>query len=223
MRLDCTFQKIFLLNLRRRPDRLEAAQAELSRVGVYAEVVHSIDAKEEPDTLPGLYNSPGSSALARTVLNLIERASAERIASFLLLEDDVVFHADFQAKLEALTLPADWEAFYLGCQHVEPPESVAPGIVRVMKGYDTHALGLSAQMYPAVVDVLNRKYHFGACESDVRISFLQPFRRMYAALPNLTWQRVATSDIRQRTYSNYDARGNQRWNRHNVKGFSENE
>jgi hypothetical protein len=134
------------------------------------------------------------------------------MASLLLLEDDVVFHPNFSRRVKELELPEDWGIFYFGCQHLEPPQAVSPGVVRVRRALDTHAVGIRAEHFYTVRAAMRGggKGAQGNRCSDALLSSLHKFVPTYAAYPNLAWQREIYSDLRQKIYSNYFRDGRQK-------------
>ena len=73
------------------------------------------------------------------------------IGSYLVLEDDAVFHPRAPEMLERLMgeLPADWGQLYLGGQHLQPPEEVpsSPFVLRGINVNRTHAFALKGDTF----------------------------------------------------------------------------
>ena len=143
----------------------------------------------------------------RFVLRLAERCNSPAL---LVLEDDAVFHPEFQARMVALELPEDWQIFYFGCLHLESPRPVSPGLVRVTRALDTHAVAFRQSAYREVRKVMRGRSSARELFGDVLLSTLHKNLPTYAAFPNLIWQAVGLSDIAGRCYSNYDADGRQK-------------
>lgn len=212
MRLD-DFPLRICLTRKERHDRRLALIPRLCAAGIECfEWFQAIEGLREPRGF--LSNGKRSVALAK---RLILRVAARRKAPHLFfLEDDVVFHAEFAVRLAALDLPEDWGVFYFGCQHVEPPQPVRPGLVRVARALDAHAVVIRAPHYLAARAAMRGpgKGAQGALCSDVLFADLHQRIPTYAAFPNLAWQAVGRSDLARRSYSNYDADGSQKEFRH---------
>ena len=143
----------------------------------------------------------------RFVLRLAQRRNSPAL---LVLEDDAVFHPEFQTRAAALEIPEDWQIFYFGCLHLESPRPVSPGLVRVSRALDTHAVAFRASAYREVRKIMRGRSSAHDLFGDVLLSTLHKKLPTYAAFPNLIWQAVGASDIAGRCYSNYDAEGRQK-------------
>lgn len=95
---------VFVINLDRRPDRLDRMAAQLDGLGVGWERVPGLDAQTAADTdlLPRvavsdhrLFTRRGSQCLARTNLAIFDRMAVEQIEAAIVLQDDVELAADF--------------------------------------------------------------------------------------------------------------------------------
>ena len=130
-----------------------------------------------------------------------------------MFEDDVILHPDWRRKVEQITLPRDWGLFYLGCQHVERPTVVSPGLVKVTNALDTHAFGIRRKYFREVMRAFTgmpRALMGTVPPSDFILTQLQKTIPTYAAFPNLAWQSVSHSDLADGAYSNYHSDGTQK-------------
>ena len=130
----------------------------------------------------------------------------------LYFEDDVILHDAFHERCAALTIPHDWQLLYLGCLHRQPPSPAGPGLLRVTAAYDTHAVGIRASAYKAVLAALRTVPGEPGSQPppDVLMASLHPALPTYAPWPNLVWQRHCQSTRTGFAYSNYDEHGRQR-------------
>src|SRR5829696_6763409 len=93
------FQKIYVINLAARTDRRREMQEQFGRIGMRLD-----DPKVElfeairPDDADG-FPSVGSRGCFLSHLGVLKRASASRLESILILEDDLNFADDFAAKM----------------------------------------------------------------------------------------------------------------------------
>ena len=112
------FDKVVLINLDRRPDRLAHAVEQCEKVGIQFEKVSGIDgqSKEWQETLSAekqLVHGVDSCRHAANNANLrgvLQRAITENWKSFLWLEDDVIFSDDFNGRFSRNIryVPDDW-------------------------------------------------------------------------------------------------------------------
>ena len=222
----------FWINLGRREDRRHETEARLAEAGVHAERFAAVDSRTlvspprsqpdedkmgKPTSESGCdvkgYDSAGRYALALTQRLALREAHHRKAPAVLLLEDDVVFHPNFQALIKAVELPDDWGIFYLGCAHSCPPTWAGTRVVRVHHAVDTHAVALRAPYYQRVMRMLDRhgKPNPGVARaSDQFLALLHREIPSYACYPNLAWQDVSKSDLLHHSYSNYSSDGRQR-------------
>lgn len=101
----------------------------------------------------------------------------------MIFDDDVVFGAHLPARLGEIVLPDDWGVLFLGCQHLERPEVVGPGLVRCFKTWDMHAYAVRAQYYTQVMQALTAtksRPDSGAETCDTNLQRLQRNAPCYA-------------------------------------------
>jgi hypothetical protein len=110
---------------------------------------------------------------------------------------------------------------YLGCQHIEKPEMVSTGLVRVRRALDNHAVVIRASVFLRVRAALrgSGKGCRGKAHSDLLLSAIHQTVPTYATYPNLAWQGTGFSDLQSRNYSNYESDGRQKWNAHFLKNL----
>jgi GR25 family glycosyltransferase involved in LPS biosynthesis len=105
MRVNEFFDKVVVINLDRRTDRMEQLVPQLNKLGIDYEVHSAVDGKQ-------LDISP---IIAGTMshVQVLKKYQDQKI---LVLEDDALFVDDFNQKFEEVmqTIPADWDIFYLG-------------------------------------------------------------------------------------------------------------
>lgn len=222
MNFSSQFPLVFYISRGDRLDRRAALESRLRAVGIEgARWFPAIDCSLLKQDSRGYQNVPKRSlALGnRHLLRVAERSGAQSVFFF---EDDAVFHPYFVEKLSVIELPDDWGIFYLGCQHMERPTPIAPGIVRVRRALDTHAFAVRAPYFREVRAAMRGmgKGVKGSLHSDVLLAGLHSKIPTYAAMPNLCWQLESHSDLAQRCYSNYcQACGAQKNRREAVEGL----
>ena len=210
MDLNAIFPLRAFISLDRRTDRRESLRLRMAGAGVDAEWFRAVDAKALRH--PCGFKDTARRANSLSFRFLIRAAERRASPSLLVLEDDAVFHSEFQTRVAALALPDDWQIFYFGCLHLECPQPVSPGLVRVARALDTHAVAFRAGAYREVRKIIRGvRNGRGPSEqfSDVLLSMLHKRLPTYAAFPNLIWQALGQSDIAGRSYSNYDTKGRQ--------------
>lgn len=134
-------ERTVLINLRRRPDRLASALAQCEKASIKPTVFPAIDGHALP--LPELWkDGSGAYGCLESHRRVLERCILDGVNSVMVLEDDATLVPDFSTKLAELlaVLPSDWDAVFLGGQHITPPiQTDVPGIVRAVNCHRTHA------------------------------------------------------------------------------------
>lgn len=143
-----TFDRIVVINLARRPERLVEFEQRLAvawpeAAAYWLEVATAVDGQAcpAPDWWGGL---PGAWGCYRSHVNVLEMSLMDGVESLLVFEDDACFAPGFRPKLAAClaALPDDWAQFYLGGQHLRHPRPVNELVVKGSNVNRTHAYAL---------------------------------------------------------------------------------
>lgn len=138
------FDRIVLINLDKRQDRLGAFKAKIVGIPLLKDYVRYRAIHGDTVTVPGFFISGGGAYGCRqTHLRTLEDALLDGIETLLVLEDDVRFCPNFTEKLLDFMrrVPDDWNGLMLGGQDHDPqptPTDVE-GIVRSRNTQRTHA------------------------------------------------------------------------------------
>lgn len=180
MKVNEFFDKVVVINLDRRTDRLEKIDAQLKELGITYERFSAVDAKElEIDPVQ---------ACRQSHIRVLEESEGLT----LILEDDALFMENFNERFAEFVefLPSDWDIFYLGavllnskdCNHM---------MIRAMDTSSLHAYCVNPRFkdtvlaqgksYPEHIDVAYRLLHKDC--------------RAYAAKPPLVKQYPSYSDL----------------------------
>lgn len=105
MKVNDWFEKVVVINLDRRTDRMEKLDAQLKEFGIEYERFSAIDAK--------ILGVEGFVAGTMSHVMVMKRYAGKRV---LILEDDALFCESFNEKFVEVMpeLPNDWGIFYLG-------------------------------------------------------------------------------------------------------------
>ncbi len=189
------FSAAFLVNLKRREDRLLRAAEELDRWNIRGvERVEAVDGKDLP-THPSI--GAGALGLYYTHLNIIKYAKAQGMKSVLILEDDCFYREgikDLDKYMKAL--PDDWQILYFGSHHIQVPVKVNDRIVGNVQAFTTHSIAIKCDLFDRIIDDLEN----GLSSMDMQLdlyysSKLQTTVPTYSFFPNVTGQFSSYSDI----------------------------
>jgi glycosyl transferase family 25 len=189
--------KIFCINLERRPDRRELAENEFSRFGLDFEFFKGVDGH-----LLDLKSKikPGHVGCVLSHLNLFKHIKDLDGDVFMITEDDVVFSDDFMEKYDKLIgrVPDDWNLLYFGGNHNSLNlDMVSENIHRLRKTYTTHCYLVKKSCIDFLIGEFETDKIFDS-EVDVHLSNVQSKIPCYGFTPSIAWQREGFSDIEMR-------------------------
>lgn len=150
--LEQIFQKIYVINLDRRPDRLERFYFQLPVDWPFPtpERFAAVDGKLE--IVPEGWNSgAGAWGCYRSHLAVLADCLDNKVESVLILEDDALCQPNFRKKFEAFwnELPDDAQMIYLGGQHIHLdkglPQKISEHVYRPFNVNRMHCYGIFGQ------------------------------------------------------------------------------
>lgn len=120
--MNCVFDKLnikhkFLINLDRRPERLQHATEQFAKIGLTGvQRISAVDAKQLGLTSDIKGILPGMIGCYQSHRNILKKCLDENIDSYIVFEDDVEFVDGFNTIVSWMLheLPADWEFIYWG-------------------------------------------------------------------------------------------------------------
>ena len=123
MNLKNYFDRVVVISLRRRSDRLKRMQARMREVGwpfATPEVFDAIDGGSGTVPCPKRWISGGGAyGCQQSHIQVLQRALMDKVESILVLEDDCEFRPTFKKDVQKFvgSVPSDWEALMIGGQH----------------------------------------------------------------------------------------------------------
>tara|TARA_R110000803_G_C11989495_1_gene321983 strand:- start:38800 stop:41313 length:2514 start_codon:yes stop_codon:yes gene_type:complete len=146
-----TFDRVSVINLRRRPERWQRFQENLNAIewpfDATPEQVFAADGHKVA-VPPWWHDGRGAWGCFLSHVHELERAMSDGVTSLLLLEDDVLFESDFTERVTQFIreVPEDWDGLYIGGQHlhqnIQKPTPVNEEVVRCFNVNRTHAFAL---------------------------------------------------------------------------------
>ena len=198
--LDVMFDHVFVINLDRRPDRLQEITNELVNNGICSyEKFSAVDGK----TLTGQYNVPiGHVGCTLSHLGVAQLAKERGYKNYVVLEDDAVFSPSFKEDfVKAFKhVPKDWDCIFLGGSHVGGFDIVNDYVIRMKGSYTTHAMIINETFYDKIIGVW--KGFNTTQEVDVAMASLHKDNNCYSFRNALAHQRAGHSDILEK-YDDY--------------------
>lgn len=178
-----SFDKVFLINLDSRPDRLEIMDCHLKEHGI------------EYERFQAIKDANGIKGLILTMQKLFKLCLDKGYQNILVLEDDaeMLFPAVPFLREILPQLPTDYHCFHLGLNLLTQPKRVKPNILQVNTAYATHAVAYSRAGMDYIYPYLMREE---IVPYDILLmKEIQPSGRCYATFPMLCTQRTNYSDI----------------------------
>lgn len=198
MRVNEFFDHVFVINLKRRFDRLIFITQELEKHNIEAEVIEAIDGNDlelrEIISSDGLKCSRGDIACALSHSKVCKLAKKRGYKNYLVLEDDGIFSDNFEIKFSDYInqLPLDWQFIYIGGSiNCEQVSVVSDNIVEAIDVYTTHAMGIKSDVYDELIQLWEMKGE----KVDLCVAQLQKKYKTYCFTPFLIGQRPSYSDI----------------------------
>jgi hypothetical protein len=193
------FDRVVVINLARRPERLARFSSRLEQNWPFAtpERFEAVDGSSSP---PPATWKKGAGAWGCLLSHraVLDAAIADGAASLLVLEDDAYPADDLPQKAELFLarVPQDWDCLMFGAEHLLPPVAVGPGVVRCMTSIRCHAYAVRGAMMPMLSAFwqANRTDH-----CDLVLASLMHHFKAYAPDPLLIGQDGGQSDIAEKT------------------------
>ena len=192
MRVNEYFDKVVVINLDRRTDRMEKLGAQLDKLGIEYERFSAIDGKEQ-----------GISPVDAGRLSHIE-VMKQATGNVLILEDDAYFVDNFQERFDESMdwLPQDWDIFYLG---VLVPKNTGK-LLPVNEHWSRQVMSNGQQAYcvnPKKLDYFIEEQSKSDLHIDVCFRVLAEHTKAYVAQPNLVTQFPSYSDLRLKEVNDF--------------------
>jgi GR25 family glycosyltransferase involved in LPS biosynthesis len=195
--LSDTFDRVVVINLARRPERLRRFLKHFSD-WPFKTPRRSEAADGSVVPIPRSWQrGPGAWGCMLSHRAVLQSAIDDSISSLLVLEDDAMPVAGFADSITDFLerVPADWDCLMLGAEHLQPPKPVAPGIVRCTISIRCHAYAIRRRMMPTLMQFWNNATND---HCDLVLASLMNHFPTYAPDPLLIAQDAGYSDISQR-------------------------
>jgi GR25 family glycosyltransferase involved in LPS biosynthesis len=197
MKVNEYFDKVVVINLDRRTDRMERLGAQLDELGIEYDRFSAHDAVE-------LGIKPYVAGTWSHITVWTRYREIYGHTKVLVLEDDAFFCEDFNEKFaEAIeTLPDNWDIFYLGAL----VDKSTGRIDRVNKHWGKQVVSTGSQAYcihPKRIDRFHEEIKDKEWYIDVELRMLAEEYNAYVAQPNLVTQFPSYSDLRLKEVNDF--------------------
>ncbi len=197
------FERVYVINLDRRPDRYESFKQELAKHNIA-----DVDRFSAVDGTTILANKipllAGEIGVLESHLAIIKKCKEDGVKNVLILEDDVYFTPEINNLDEYInSVPNDWDFIYFGGNHVygKPPELVNEKIIKLNFTVALQCVAINNTMFDVIEAILpNMRKQVDAYYADLHDTF-----KAYGFYPNMAKQTAGFSDIQNRNvdYTNF--------------------
>lgn len=193
MKVNEYFDRVVVINLDRRTDRMEKLVPQLEKLGIEYERHSAVDGKEL-----------GINPIFAGTMSHVQVLKKYQDKKILVLEDDALFVDDFNEKFEEVmqTLPKDSDIFYLGALLPKSTGKVTP----VNKHWTRQVMTTGSQAYcinPARMRHFTDNLDGYEWYIDIGLRvFAEPFNA-YITQPNLVTQFPSYSDLREKEVNDF--------------------
>jgi GR25 family glycosyltransferase involved in LPS biosynthesis len=200
------FDKIYCINLDRRPDRWYESVKIFEANGLEVERFPACDGQLIDTGYGKVYNGELGGTISHT--RIIKKILDSGVKNALILEDDIEFNENFFEKTrESLEeLPENWDMLFFGGNHTGGYDKVTKNLVRVYRTYALHCYAVNRKALEVIYDNMIRFIgHTLSCNrqltpsvaADYYMAKTHPLLNVYSIHPNITWQRESFSDLQQ--------------------------
>jgi GR25 family glycosyltransferase involved in LPS biosynthesis len=184
--------QIYYINLDSRPDRNKHIQKQLFNNGLAANRVSAIYGKKGHDAML---------ACKQSHKFVVEISQKLKFSTICILEDDVVFEANFLSVANACTqrIPNDWDILFLGHCFSKPySQPISDMIYRPINIFCTHCYCVNKKAYNILIQYLsNPKYNHVPIDHIYNSLHQKNILNMYMCYPSIAKQIPNLSDIGQ--------------------------
>ncbi len=187
MKFNDYFDRVVVINLDRREDRLRQFESQTKDLGIDFVRYSAVDAQA--------FGIDGTKACSRSHRQVLVDAKADGVDRLFVFEDDAEFRPNFNQAFERITkvIPDDWQMFYLGSWPYSIIDVGIEGLRLTHGNITTHAYGAKREIFDDLIACsLNESQPI-----DVMYGLMHPNIKTYMAHPSIVTQAIGISDIRK--------------------------
>jgi hypothetical protein len=189
-----TFDRVIVVNLARRPERLVRFRARLSDWPFHEPRPFEAVDGAAAGTPPGWDKGPGAWGCLLSHRRILDCAIQEGVKSLFVLEDDACPAENFAALASQFlrNVPGDWDGLMFGAEHLMQSLPIGPSMVRCIASNRSHAYAVRGRF----MGVLSQAWANTTNDHcDVVLASLMRHFNVYAPDPLLIRQDYGHSDI----------------------------
>ena len=187
------FDKIYCINLDRRPDRWEKISQLFNRDGINVERFSAIDKEKIENRSP---ITTGQLACLSSHWNILNKAHKAGYSKILIFEDDAEFENGLNTFFtqNVVDIPEDWQFLYLGGNHLNGLQHIHNNVYKMISSLAAHAYAIKCNIIPEILP------HIAQSIAPVDV-YYAAFHKVYPSYvlkdnsKSLVWQSKGYSNI----------------------------
>ena len=186
------FDKIFCVNLDRRPDKWALSELEFKKYGIDVERFSAVDGNTLTQPPGGCKINAAEMGCSLSHIAILKRMISEGWQRILIVEDDVEFAENVNTLFPEYVkqVPPNWDMLYLGGNHIGAISNITLNVAKMSKTYSTSHYGITANMTKHVIGEIEK------IDAQIDVTYTKfRTRNCYVFTPVLAWQKAGFSDI----------------------------
>lgn len=193
------FDCIYVINLKRRPDRLAHITEQLVQINATFKLIEAVDGNNVKCNVKvgNGWNYKGVTGCAYSHKKVYEDALNNKFNKILVVEDDNIFADKFNEKFSCFIkqVPVNWEMLYFGGNHQAKTKAVNINVELITHTYTTNCYAICCDILPELLKYLPDDTEKLTMPIDVLLTTIQKRGRCYSHKPHICWQLGDFSDI----------------------------
>jgi len=189
------FDKIYCINLDKRPDRYENVLKEFNKFGIInVERFAGVDGSLLQSN--GIISN-GEIGILETHISIIKKAKENSLKNVLIMEDDVYFTDEIYKVDEYIKeVPSDWDFLYFGGNHAygQPPLRINDKILKLNFTVALQCVAIKSTVFDEILELLPKHN----IQVDGCYGHLHKKYNAYSFYPNIAKQTKGFSDIQNK-------------------------
>lgn len=193
------FDCVYVINLKRRPDRLEHITAEFKKINSTFKLIEAVDGNliTTNTEVGNGWNYKGVTGCAYSHKKVYLDALNKGFKNILVVEDDNMFSKDFTKdfKFYFNQVPSSWDMLYFGGNHQVKNKAINVNVEKISHTLTTNCYAINTKHLPFLLSHLPDDTSKLMYPIDVLLTSLQQKFNCYALKPKICWQLEDFSDI----------------------------
>ena len=198
MNIKNVFDKIVVLNLERRTDRLKLVRESMRTINLHEDeysVHHACDALAlAASETKDLKIKKGAHACNKSYLKIFTEFMHTDLNTLVVVEDDCAFLKDFDYTIFE-TIPENWDLLYFGANNNIQPKVFNKNWNKIIKSYSSHMIAYSRKAIAFILNYLQKEEFIKEFEYDVILHRFVQCQDCYISKTLYAYQNNSYSDI----------------------------